>query len=165
MTTLLHISASPRGERSESLAIAATFLDELRSAHPDVTVEHWDLWDGTLPAFGPPAAAAKMAIFGGAATNSALISATAAAMASAASASTGLLRTALRRGPRLPARFSHWVRSALPREPAARQAARIFRGISKGGLDQPSLSRAALTSSAPSASPWVAAVPALVGAP
>ena len=66
MTTLLHISASPRGQRSESLAIATTFLGELRAAHPDVTVEHWDLWDGTLPAFGPPAAAAKMAIFGGA---------------------------------------------------------------------------------------------------
>jgi FMN-dependent NADH-azoreductase len=66
MTTLLHISASPRGQRSESLAIAATFLDELRATRPDVTVEHWDLWDGTLPEFGPPAAAAKMAIFGGA---------------------------------------------------------------------------------------------------
>jgi FMN-dependent NADH-azoreductase len=66
MTTLLHISASPRGERSESLAIAATFLDELRKAHPEVTVEHWDLWDGTLPEFGPPAAAAKMAVFAGA---------------------------------------------------------------------------------------------------
>ena len=49
MTTLLHISASPRGQRSESLAIAATFLDELRATHPDVTVEYWDLWDGTLP--------------------------------------------------------------------------------------------------------------------
>ena len=66
MTTLLHISASPRGQRSESLAIAAMFLDELRATHPDVTVEHWDLWDGSLPEFGPPAAAAKMAIFGGA---------------------------------------------------------------------------------------------------
>ncbi len=66
MTTLLHISASPRGPRSESLAIAATFLDELRATHPEVTVEHWDLWDGTLPEFGPPAAAAKMAVFGGA---------------------------------------------------------------------------------------------------
>ena len=29
MTTLLHISASPRGQRSESLAIASTFIDEL----------------------------------------------------------------------------------------------------------------------------------------
>jgi FMN-dependent NADH-azoreductase len=65
MTTLLHISASPRGERSESLAIATTFLDELRATHRDVEVEHWDLWDGTLPEFGPQAAAAKMAIFGG----------------------------------------------------------------------------------------------------
>jgi FMN-dependent NADH-azoreductase len=66
MTTVLHISASPRGPRSESLAIAETFLTELRAAHPDVTVEHWDLWDGSLPAFGPPAAAAKMAVFAGA---------------------------------------------------------------------------------------------------
>ena len=66
MTTVLHISASPRGQRSESLAIATTFVDELRASHPDVTVEHWDLWDGTLPAFGPPAAAAKMAVFAGA---------------------------------------------------------------------------------------------------
>ena len=66
MTTLLHISASPRGQHSESLAIAATFLEELRATQPDLTVEHWDLWDRTLPEFGPPAAAAKMAIFGGA---------------------------------------------------------------------------------------------------
>jgi FMN-dependent NADH-azoreductase len=66
MTTLLHISASPRGERSESLALARTFLDELRSVDPGVSVEQWDLWDGTLPEFGPAAAAAKMAIFGGA---------------------------------------------------------------------------------------------------
>ena len=66
MISLLHISASPRGPRSESLAIATTFLDELRATNPYVTIEHWDLWDGTLPAFGPPAAAAKMAVFAGA---------------------------------------------------------------------------------------------------
>ena len=65
MTRLLHISASPRGERSESLAIAATFLDTFRDAHPDAEVHTYDLWDGTLPAFGPDAAAAKMAIFAG----------------------------------------------------------------------------------------------------
>src|SRR3712207_6452388 len=66
MSTLLHISASPRGERSHSLAIAQTFLDTFRDAYPHVAVETFDLWDGSLPAFGPPAAAAKMAVFAGA---------------------------------------------------------------------------------------------------
>jgi FMN-dependent NADH-azoreductase len=65
MNKLLHISASPRGERSESLAIAATFLDTFRQVHPAVPVEHFDLWNGSLPAFGPDAAAAKMAVFAG----------------------------------------------------------------------------------------------------
>lgn len=64
--TLLHVSASPRGGRSESLAIADAFLDGYRAAHPHHRVETWDLWDGSLPAFGPDAAAAKMAVFAGA---------------------------------------------------------------------------------------------------
>ncbi len=63
---LLHISASPRGAASESLAIAETFLEAFADTHPDVEVEVFDLWDGSLPAFGPPAAAAKMAVFAGA---------------------------------------------------------------------------------------------------
>jgi FMN-dependent NADH-azoreductase len=66
MSALLHISASPRGERSESLAIAETFLTAFRAAHPEIAVETFDLWDGSLPAFGPAAAAAKMAVFAGA---------------------------------------------------------------------------------------------------
>ena len=65
MATLLHISASPRGEGSESLAIARTFLDRYASSHPGSTVETFDLWDGTLPEFGVAAATAKMAVFGG----------------------------------------------------------------------------------------------------
>lgn len=65
MTKLLHISASPRGERSESLAIATTFLDTFRQVRPDAAVETFDLWDGTLPSFGPDAVAAKMAVFAG----------------------------------------------------------------------------------------------------
>ncbi len=65
MTTLLHISASPRGAASESLALAETFLAAFREANPDASVETWDLWDGTLPEFGPAAAAAKMAVFAG----------------------------------------------------------------------------------------------------
>jgi FMN-dependent NADH-azoreductase len=66
MTRLLHISASPRGTASESLRIADVFLDAYRAAHPDAEIETWDLWDGSLPEFGPAAAGAKMTIFSGA---------------------------------------------------------------------------------------------------
>jgi FMN-dependent NADH-azoreductase len=65
MPALLHVAASPRGGSSESLAIAGTFLGALGEARPDITVETFDLWDGTLPQFGAAAAGAKMAIFGG----------------------------------------------------------------------------------------------------
>jgi FMN-dependent NADH-azoreductase len=65
MSTLLHVSASPRGARSESLALAETFLGVYAEAHPEITIEQFDLWDGTLPEFGPPAAEAKMAVFAG----------------------------------------------------------------------------------------------------
>ena len=65
MTTLLHVSASPRGAASESLALASTFLDTYRETHPDVIVETLDLWDGSLPEFGPTGASAKMTAFGG----------------------------------------------------------------------------------------------------
>jgi FMN-dependent NADH-azoreductase len=65
MTRLLHIASSPRGEQSASLRIADAYLSAYRRAHPGDVVETWDLWDGSLPAFGPAAAAAKMAVFGG----------------------------------------------------------------------------------------------------
>jgi FMN-dependent NADH-azoreductase len=65
MSKLLHLSASPRGTASESLAIAATFVDTFSDVRPDIAVEHWDLWDGTLPPFGAAAAGAKMSIFAG----------------------------------------------------------------------------------------------------
>ncbi|MEP6817781.1 MAG: NAD(P)H-dependent oxidoreductase [Marmoricola sp.] len=65
MRSLLHISASPRGAASESLAMAHTFLETLADVRPDISVETFDLWDGSLPEFGPAAAAAKMAVFAG----------------------------------------------------------------------------------------------------
>jgi FMN-dependent NADH-azoreductase len=65
MSTLLHVSASPRGALSDSRALAAAFLDTHRRAHPEVTVEELDLFDGKLPAFGHLAAQAKMAVWGG----------------------------------------------------------------------------------------------------
>ncbi len=63
---LLHIPASPRGAASESLRIADALLDAYQDVHPEAAIEHWDRWDGTLREFGPDAAAAKMAVFGGA---------------------------------------------------------------------------------------------------
>lgn len=65
MTTLLHVSASPRGPASDSLAPAQAFLDSHRASNPDVEVDHLDLHDGSLPPFGTLAAGAKMAVFGG----------------------------------------------------------------------------------------------------
>jgi FMN-dependent NADH-azoreductase len=66
VSKLLHISASPRGQRSESLALGEAFLSAFRATRPEVPVETWDLWDGALPSFGPAAAHAKMAVFAGA---------------------------------------------------------------------------------------------------
>ncbi|HEV2253774.1 MAG TPA: NAD(P)H-dependent oxidoreductase [Streptosporangiaceae bacterium] len=65
MTTLLHVSASPRGVASESLALASVFLDAYREVHPEVRVETLDLWQAGLPVFGPVGASAKMVAFGG----------------------------------------------------------------------------------------------------
>ncbi len=71
MSRLLHISSSPRAEASESLQIADAFLASYREAHPNAEFDAWDLWDGSLPEFGPAAAAAKMTIFGGGTPNGA----------------------------------------------------------------------------------------------
>ena len=70
MACLLHISASPRGAASESLALADHFLASLRDARPEVEIDTFDLWDGSLPAFGPSAASAKMSVFAGRAPTS-----------------------------------------------------------------------------------------------
>ncbi|MET0233832.1 MAG: NAD(P)H-dependent oxidoreductase [Kibdelosporangium sp.] len=65
MSKVLHISASPRGEASESLAIARTFLETYAETHPGDEIDTFDLWDGSLPPFGPEAVAAKMRRFAG----------------------------------------------------------------------------------------------------
>ena len=64
MSTLLHISASPRGASSDSRALAGAFSSTHRRAHPDVAVEELDPFDAKLPAFGRLAAEAKMAAWG-----------------------------------------------------------------------------------------------------
>jgi FMN-dependent NADH-azoreductase len=65
MTKLIHISSSPRGDASESLRIAAVFREVYEDTHPGAEVEHWDLWDGSLPEFAI-GARAKMTVFAGA---------------------------------------------------------------------------------------------------
>jgi FMN-dependent NADH-azoreductase len=42
MTRLLHISASPRGAKSESLALAETFLSTYQDVNPHVEIETWN---------------------------------------------------------------------------------------------------------------------------
>jgi FMN-dependent NADH-azoreductase len=64
MSRFLHLSSSPRSEASESLRIASVFTEVFEETHPDVPVEHWDLWDGSLPDFAT-GARAKMTVFGG----------------------------------------------------------------------------------------------------
>jgi FMN-dependent NADH-azoreductase len=61
MTTLLHVNASPRGKHSDSLKIATIFLDAQREHHPDTKIDTLELFDGSLPSFGQPAAEAKIA--------------------------------------------------------------------------------------------------------
>lgn len=47
---LLHINASPRGEKSNTERIAAAYLEALRTHHADLTVETVDLYHHDLPA-------------------------------------------------------------------------------------------------------------------
>lgn len=65
MTALLHVNASPRGEHSDSLAIADHFLEAYRSQHPASAIDTVNLFDDGLPAFGRPAAEAKLATLTG----------------------------------------------------------------------------------------------------
>ena len=51
MKRLLHINASPRGERSRSGMISARVLDGLTAASPGLAIETIDLFDADLPPF------------------------------------------------------------------------------------------------------------------
>lgn len=62
MTHVLHVSASPSGEDSRSLAIASAFLDAWRQAHPAHTQETVDVWNLELPEFDASMIAAKFAV-------------------------------------------------------------------------------------------------------
>jgi FMN-dependent NADH-azoreductase len=65
MSKLLYVISSPRGEQSESRAIADEFLDAYRRSDPGVEVDVLDLWSEPLPLYGAKGVAAKMAVFAG----------------------------------------------------------------------------------------------------
>lgn len=65
MARLLHIEASPRKERSASIQIARTFINEYERTHPDDVVETLDLWNTSLPEFDGDVINSKYAIMHG----------------------------------------------------------------------------------------------------
>ncbi|MBP5888499.1 NAD(P)H-dependent oxidoreductase [Streptomyces scabiei] len=56
---LLHIAASPMGERSQSRAVAETLVTAYRRTRPHATTDVLDLWRERLPEFGAAAVGAK----------------------------------------------------------------------------------------------------------
>ncbi len=64
MSKLLYIESSPRRARSHTVAVAHAFLDAYLTAHPDSTVDTWDLWskDEPLVEFDGAAITAKYAV-------------------------------------------------------------------------------------------------------
>lgn len=61
MTTILHIQASPRKQRSASLEVADAFIQAYQQRCPEARVETLDLWATELPEFDAHAMAAKYA--------------------------------------------------------------------------------------------------------
>jgi FMN-dependent NADH-azoreductase len=61
MTSLLHIDASPRKQRSASRQIARAFIDAYRGVDPSTEVTILDLWEKPLPEFDEHAMEAKYA--------------------------------------------------------------------------------------------------------
>ena len=66
---LLHIIASPRGERSRTLNVSSEFLNTLKAKHPNLTVENLDLFKIKLPEVLGDAIDAKYALMSGGTLN------------------------------------------------------------------------------------------------
>jgi len=65
MAQVLHVSASPRGDRSKSLQVAFALLEEYGLRHPEDDVVHRDLFAAELPPFDGPVLQAKYNILHG----------------------------------------------------------------------------------------------------
>lgn len=65
MKKLLHIIASPRGEKSRSLKVAGAFLEGFREAHPEWLVDELNVFDETLPHLTARQVDGKYVLLGG----------------------------------------------------------------------------------------------------
>jgi FMN-dependent NADH-azoreductase len=65
MSTILHVQATVRGERSYTLRTARAFLESYLEAHPGDTVETVDLGAGSIPEFDATAVSGKYRILHG----------------------------------------------------------------------------------------------------
>ena len=61
MAKVLHIEASPKGNRSGSSQLAAWFLSAYREANSQDEIEVLNVFEADLPPFGEDAANAKFA--------------------------------------------------------------------------------------------------------
>src|SRR6202165_948883 len=68
---LLRIDASPRGSKSNSIALTDAFVTAYRDAVPSVTVDVMNVWDERLPEFDNAAIDAKYKGVAGSAMNEA----------------------------------------------------------------------------------------------
>ena len=64
MNKLLHIVASPRGDKSNTLKVSQVFLDAYREKYPDAEIRELNVWTRQLPEFDGEGAAAKLSFFG-----------------------------------------------------------------------------------------------------
>ena len=62
MAKILYIEASPRKERSSSIEVAHTFLQEYKNSHPNDEIVTLDLWEKQLPAMNEEAVNARFSI-------------------------------------------------------------------------------------------------------
>jgi FMN-dependent NADH-azoreductase len=65
MSRILYVKASPRGERSHSLAVADRFIEACREAAPDTEVMERNLFEMDLPALDGPTLKGKYNIMHG----------------------------------------------------------------------------------------------------
>ena len=68
---VLHIQSSPRGERSNSIALTNAFLSASRKVVPEINEDVLNVWDERLPEFDSAAIEAKYKGVAGTAMNDA----------------------------------------------------------------------------------------------